>query len=135
MTVAYATVAELATFLGSEGTPDAGRLLERASELVDTIVDVPFALSATTGLPTDTDVAAALRDATCAVVEAWLEVGESNDIDGLAGQQIAVQGFTGKRAPEKPPRAVRLLKIAGLHTGSPSSAPSALVGIDPGGRW
>lgn len=131
MTVAYATTAQLATWLGTQGTPDAGRLLERASELIDETVRAPFAVSAVTNLPTDPDVAAALRDATCAVVEAWLEVGESNDVDGLAGQQIAVQGYSGPRAPTVPPRAVRALNTAGLLT----VAPSALVGIDPGGRW
>ena len=132
MTVSYATVTELTEFIAGRTPPDdAARLLARASELVDDTVRAPFSIDATTKLPTDPDVAAAIRDATCAVVEAWMEVGESNDVDGLAGAQIAVQGYSGPRAPTVQPRAVRALNTAGLLT----IAPSALVGVDPGGRW
>ena len=121
---AYATQAELISFL-PEGTavPDAARLLARASELLDATVLAPFAIDTVTLLPTDTDVAAAMRDACCAVVEAWLEVGEENDVDGLAGTQIAVTGYTGPRAPSLAPRAFRILQNAGLMTvGSTASS-------------
>lgn len=110
----YATEAELADFLPA-GTvvADADRLLRRASELVDEAVRVPFAIDAN-GLPTDTDKAAALRDATCAQVEAWLEVGEENDIDGMAGTNLTVTGYNGKRPPRYGPRMLRILRNEGL---------------------
>lgn len=126
MTVAYATEAELTAWLPT-GTvvTDADRLLQRASELIDATVTAPFAVDSITDLPTDTDVAAAMRDATCAVVEQWLEVGEENDVDGLAGEQISVTGFSGKRAPKIAPRAFRILQNAGLLT----------VGTDSTASW
>lgn len=92
---------------------DADRLLARASALVDQVVRAPYATDAG-GAATDTAVAGALSDATCAVVEAWLEVGEENDLDGLAGSQVAVTGYSGARAPMLPPRAYRALSQAGL---------------------
>lgn len=91
---------------------DALRLLTRASELVDGAVRQPYDVNSTTGIATDADLAAALRDATCAQVEQWVEVGEENAVDGLAGTARAVGG--GVRAPELAPRAVRILSNAGL---------------------
>lgn len=91
------------------------RVLERASELVDEITGRPFyEVDAATGNATDETVAAALRAATCAVVEQWLEVGEENDVDGLAGDTISVPGFSGHRAPAVSRRVLRLLRPAGL---------------------
>lgn len=84
---------------------DIDRLLTRASELVDHTIRAAYQPD---------DVTDVLRDATCAVVEAWLEVGETNDIDGLAGTQVSVSGYSGARAPTIPPRAYRLLAGAGL---------------------
>lgn len=90
---------------------DIARLLLRASELVDGAVRQPYTTD-DDGLATDTDIAAALRDATCAQVEQWVEVGEENAVDGLAGTQRSVGG--GVRAPELAPRALRILLNAGL---------------------
>lgn len=90
---------------------DALRQLTRASELIDGAVRQPYDVD-TDGAATDVDVAAALRDATCAQVEQWVEVDEANAIDGLAGTARAVGG--GVRAPELAPRAVRILSNAGL---------------------
>lgn len=114
MTVAYATSGQLAAWTGRPAPADAERLLARASELVDAAVRAAFDVDGVTGLPSDADVAAVLADATCAVVEAWAEVGEANDVDGLAGTQVTVGAFTGRRAPVVPPRAARLLAAAGL---------------------
>ena len=113
---AYASADDLAAWLPS-GTivTDAARMLARASELVDETVRTPFDVD-DDKMPTDADVAAALRDATCAVVEGWLEVGEANDIDGLAGTQISTGGYSGLRGPMLPPRAARILRNAGLLT-------------------
>lgn len=114
MTCAYATSADLTGWLGSQAPADAERLLERASELLDSIVTASFAVDATSRLPSDPDVATALRDACCAVVEFWLEVGEANDIDGLAGTLISTGGYSGRRAPANSVRAIRILRQAGL---------------------
>lgn len=115
---AYASEADLTAWLPS-GTvvADAERLLRRASELLDDTVRLPFAADSD-GIPTDTEIAAALRDACCAQVEQWLEVGEANDVDGRAGTHVAVAGFSGVRAPKLAPRAARILRNAGLLTSS-----------------
>jgi hypothetical protein len=112
---AYATEEQLADFLpaGTE-VDDAARLLKRASELLDGSVTNIFTVDSTTGIPTDAPTAEALRDACCAQVEFWLEVGEEHDIDGLAGTDVSVGGFTGKRATVIAPRAQRILGNAGL---------------------
>lgn len=108
----YATSAELTAWVGTAVT-GADRLLARASELMDVTVTASYSVDAD-GIPTNAEVAAALRDAACAQVEQWVEVGESNDIDGLAGSDISVSGYTGKRAPLLAPRAARILHAAGL---------------------
>lgn len=126
MTLAYAIAADL---IGDDETDpvtvgflsqayasvldvdEADRLLLRASELIDGAVRQPYDTD-DDGLATDSDVAAALRDATCAQVEQWVEVDEANAIDGLAGTQRALGG--GVRAPELAPRARRILLNAGL---------------------
>ena len=112
----YATTDELETYLGSSRSAptDAERLLTRASETIDSLVTRPFAVDATTKLPTDEGVAATMRDACCAVVEFWMEVGEENDIDGLAGTPISTGGYSGLRAPANSVRAIRILRKAGL---------------------
>jgi hypothetical protein len=116
MADAYATTGELEAYLGSSraAPTDAGRLLVRASEVIDALVTRPFAIAVDTGLPTDPDQAAALRDACCAMVEFWMEVGEENDIDGLAGTQVQAGGYSGLRAPANSVRAIRILRGAGL---------------------
>jgi hypothetical protein len=103
---------------------EAERLLVRASELVDDHVRASYAVD-DDDLPTDADVAGALRDAACAQYEAWLEVGEANAIDGLAGAQIAVEGYSGPRAPVLAPRARQFLRRYGLDLPVPVGRTSA----------
>lgn len=124
MTVPFATVADLADWLPSSvdiDEPDASRQLVRATTLIERAVRAPYAVDSTTNLPTDTTIAAALRDATCAQVEFWAETSEEHDVDGLAGEHYSVTGYSGKRAPRLAPRAVDLLANAGLLelTGTP----------------
>jgi hypothetical protein len=120
---AYAEDTDYLAFTGLTDAPnDIDRLLMRASELIDNTVTEPFDIDATDGLPTGTlviqgqnvTVASILCDATCAQVEAWAEVGEANDIDGLAGVDISVGSYSGPRAPKLAPRAFRILQNAGL---------------------
>jgi hypothetical protein len=127
-TVAHASVAELAAWLPAT-TPvpaDAARLLQRASEVVDEACTQAFWLDTDTSLALDATTATALSEAACAQVEFWLEVGEANDVDGLAGSQIAVPGFAGRRAPVVAPRAARILSAANLR--------GQMVGVG-WGRW
>jgi hypothetical protein len=111
----YATTTDLTAWLPSDAEvpSDADRLLARASTLVDQTVRYPYAVDAG-GAATDAAVSDALRDATCAIVEGWLEAGEENDLDGLAGTQMSVPGYSGARAVTLPPRAYRALSQAGL---------------------
>lgn len=116
MATPYATADDLAGWLleGSSVPSDAERLLERASQLLDSILVGCFAVDSVTKLPTDAGVAATMRDACCAVVEFWLEVGEEGDIDGLAGTPVSTGGYSGVRAPANSVRAIRILRGAGL---------------------
>jgi len=119
MKPAYATTAELTTYLdGSATVPsDSDRLLQEASALIDywqQTSGVTFGIDSVTELPDDTDVAEVMRDATCAQVRHWIEVGEENDIDGLAGTDVSLGSYSGSRAPELALRAKRYLKLAGL---------------------
>jgi hypothetical protein len=117
----YATQADLASYLPADGSvqvptgPEADRLLQRASELVAEAVTSGYAVT-TTGAPSDATVAGALRDATCAAVEQWLEVGEENDIAGYP--RTASMSSAGMTITDLPqllaPRARRILRSAGL---------------------
>lgn len=66
----YATAAELAAYPGGSSVPadDADARLRTASRVVDVLLrGVVYDTDATTLMPTDPDVAATLRDATCAI--------------------------------------------------------------------
>ena len=93
---------------------EVARQLERASELVDDLTGRANYEVDDDGLATDPNLAEALRKATCAVVELWLEVGEANDIDGLAGSKVSLSGVSADRAPEASRRVLRPLKRVGL---------------------
>lgn len=93
---------------------EVARVLARATSAVDELTSRATFATDEDGNATDENVVAALRMATCAVVEQWLEVGEENDIDGLAGSQISVTGYSGPRAPLFGPRVLRPLKRCGL---------------------
>lgn len=116
---AYASADDLTAWLPPSVTfdvDDAPRLLMRASELMDQTVRAFYPVDVN-GIPTDPVTALALKNATCAQVEQWLEVSEENDIDGLAGTSVQVagkSGYVGSRAVEVAPRAFRQLSGAGL---------------------
>lgn len=117
MAAAYATAEQYETWSGEAAPANIAWLLARATELIDAIVVAGFDLDEETELPTDADMAAALRDAVCAQVRFWGEVGYYNDIDGLAGSKYMLtgsSGYQGQRAPEKAPQALRILRNASL---------------------
>lgn len=115
MTAPYATVADLEAWMPAGSVPgDADRLLRRASELLDDEVLARYSVDPD-GLPTDPDVAGAMRDAACAQVEYWATVGEDHDIEGLAGTGVSVGHLRVDRLPPVlAPRARRILRAAGM---------------------
>ena len=114
MTAAYATVAELTEFTGTQAPAQAIRLLTRASEVLDDHVITRYDVD-TDGLPTDSDTAAALRDAACAQVEYWAEVGEDHDIGSLFNRAAGLGHLSlGALPPELGARPRRILAVAGL---------------------
>jgi hypothetical protein len=126
VTVAYASDEDLTAWLPAGTTvDDTDRLLTRATELVDDYVTATFTVDAETSLPTDEDVAAALRDAVCAQVEYGLGVGEEHDIEGMAGRQVSIQSLSiGALPSELAPRAARALRGAGLFTSGVDTSPA-----------
>jgi hypothetical protein len=119
--VPYATVEQLTTYLGTSMPTDAPRLLDRASEIIDSaLLTATYAVD-TAGAPTDAEVAGALADATCAQVEFWLAGGEEDDILGpvqgvaVGGMQLQYGAGSNRTAPvELAPRAARHLRSCSL---------------------
>lgn len=118
----YATADDLGGWLPAEAAArleagDTERILLRASEVVAEHVTTGYALN-TEGDAADADTATALRDATCAQVEQWLEVGEENDVAGYSrGASLSVGGLSVSSMPRiLAPRARRILRIAGLNS-------------------
>lgn len=115
--MAYATKADLAAYLGvseADLPPDADRLLERASELIDYV---------TMGRADAEAHADTLRRATCAQAEMWISEGEDVAIRGpirsfSLGKWSVTYGdgrqSGGDRQPELAPRARQALALAGL---------------------
>lgn len=130
----YATPADLAEYTGEAAPADAERLLRDASDLLDTevLLTAVYDVDPDTALPTDTDVAEAFRDAVCAQVQYWGEVGEESDIGG-AVQGVSIgsvnlqYGAGANRITPTTvgPRVVRILRRPILGTGEP---PKLLLG-------
>lgn len=132
--MAYATNEQLAKHLFDDESrtgelpSDAGRLLVRASELIDDHTAAAVYDVDTTGAPTYQPVIDGLRDATCAQVEYWLTGDEEDDILGptqgvsIAGMQMQYGAGENRVTPMYlAPRAARHLRRAGLLTAAVSS--------------
>lgn len=93
---------------------DTDRMMLRATELIAEHASAGYVTDAT-GLPVYDEIKAALRDATCAQVEQWLEVGEENDIAGYSRATSMSVGINLSSLPSiLAPRARRILRMAGL---------------------
>ncbi|WP_128818023.1 hypothetical protein [Streptomyces sp. S063] len=115
----YATTTDLANALKEAPPLNAQKLLERASELLDS----DFLLTAIydvdeDGMPTHPLVAAGFRDAVCSQVEFWGEVGEETDISGpLKAAQIGSvnlqfgSGIDGSGPSYYAPKLLRALRL------------------------
>ncbi|AZG43448.1 hypothetical protein [Gordonia insulae] len=103
--IVYATNAELVTWIGSEpDTDDVDRMLRQASILVGRACRNDLYDTVPSGKPSDDDLAAAMRDATCAQVEQWIEAGVTAVAAGAAGiamvkTETTVDGATWKYDP------------------------------------
>lgn len=74
--MAYATTSDLADLIGEAAVPaNAGLLLTRASREIDQALLCAVYATDDNGNPTDADLIAAFRDATCEVVCYWLAQG------------------------------------------------------------
>lgn len=110
----HATTGELDAYLGVAAPADAERLLQRATELIDTYAFGYYTVDSVTKLPTETRVAGALRDATCAQVEWWMATGDEKEATsrfkhpGIGSLNLVT---TGRRLA---PRAQDALQRAGL---------------------
>lgn len=112
--LAHATVADLEAWTGKDAPAEAERLLRRASEIIDWATTSAYDADEVTSIAIDLDASVALRDATCAQVEHWIIAGEANDIDGMAGQEVSVNGLSVTRPSRLAPRARQQLALFGL---------------------
>jgi hypothetical protein len=96
---------------------DLDRLLEQASTVIDDNTRTAIYDVDDDDLPTDTDVIAAFRDATCAQVEFWITSDEEDDILGPV-DSVSLGGVSAK-GRELAPRAARILRVAGLYSNDP----------------
>jgi hypothetical protein len=123
----YATPADLTAWLpAGTAVTDPDRLLARASSKVDGLLLTAIYDVDGTGAPTDPQVAAAVRDATCAQVEWWLATGDETGAASLyqsvsIGKIALTRAGSASPAPTVSPRAVEVLQLAGLIAQPPTS--------------
>lgn len=120
---AYATSTDLANFLREAAPLDAGKLLTDASRFLDAEVlrlcryDVDE-----DGMPTHATVRAALRDAVCAQVEWWGEVGDSTGAAGVGWGAVSIgsaslsRSVTSVKGTDSPARQLAPKAIAALKS-------------------
>lgn len=123
----YADTTDLANWLGAAPPDNATRLLARASSVIDDALLTAVYATGADGMPTDSAVIAALRNATCAVVEWWEstgdELGSTVDWQSASAGDVSISrnsnsGSTQVRADSLPPRALGELIRAGLLPGT-----------------
>ena len=120
----YASATDLDTYLGGDQAidhdTDMARVLDRASRAVDRLVTARYAIDADHA-PTNTEVALAMQEATCATIEYWLQAGEGVDVMAVGGP-ISFGGLSMQSAPSHvAPRSAEILRVAGLR-GEPGSS-------------
>ena len=88
----YANPAELAAYTGQAAPADADVLLARASRMLEAEVlrYCRYDVDAATGMPTHELVLAALRDAVCAQVQWWGELGDSTGAIGAGWGSVSI---------------------------------------------
>lgn len=83
----YATVSDYADFAELEYTDDVqlAKRLRSASEQVEKLTRLAVYDTDEDGYPTDPDVEAAFRDATCAIAEHWADTDDPRGVDATQG--------------------------------------------------
>lgn len=119
----YATRAELVTYAAQYGStytipadPEATALLTLASADVERMVTQPYETNSSTLLPTDADVIAAMRDATCALVLQHLDSssGDGYTTVSIGSATLVGGGTVSTSNTSLGPDPVRHLAAAGL---------------------
>lgn len=130
MSRTYATESEFAAWLNPDPLPEgAARLLRDASLEVDEMLFTAIYNVDQDDMPTDPRVIKALRDATCAQAEHRAEYGDEVTIiesgEGVSlgplsfgGSGGSRKGESGQSIPQHSPKAVRILRLAGLSPGT-----------------
>lgn len=131
--MSYALREDFVAYTGTDAPDQVERLLERASDLMDDVVVIPYLDSDGNFIDEDTngdsDYRDSLKDAVCAQVEFWLEVGEEHDITNQRGQ-ITVSGLQISKLPDTlADRAKRALGRSGLLNRSIGSGPQSRFGF------
>lgn len=87
----YATPDDLAAYTGSSAPADAGALLAKASRFLDSAVfRLCWYQADGDGLPTNTLVSDAFRDAVCAQAAWWDELGDSTGAMGTGWGNVGI---------------------------------------------
>lgn len=114
----YATADDLAGWLGDYPPVNAVVLLTRASVDIDNVLVGAWYAVDDNGLPTDVNVADALKRAVCAQVESWLlaqqQVMTGPQEDGWPRLARAVRPMEDPTKPVVCDEAIRILHTAGL---------------------
>lgn len=127
--MSYATVADLEAWLDPTAAPtDAAKRLARASGVVDEMLLTSVYTVDDYGQPTDSDVAVALRDATCAQAEYAGATGDPASVGAAGYSQMSIGSVSLTRAtrvggatePSRySPTAWSILQRAGLVPAGP----------------
>lgn len=124
----YATTTDLANYLREAAPLDAGRLLADASRFLDSeLLRVCMYDVDEDDMPTNATVRAALRDAVCAQVEWWGEVGDSTGAAGVGWGAVSIgsaslsRSVTSVKGTDSPARQLAPKAIAALK--DPSLTP------------
>lgn len=120
MTRVYATPADYQQSTGQAPPSGVGALLTSASRMLEANIFrfCYFVADSVTGLPTDPQVLAAFRDAVCAQVQWWGEVGDSIGIGGIGTYDEVRIGSMILRGPR--------VKGPGATSAARSVAPAAM---------
>lgn len=127
----YADADDLATFTGTPAPDNADRLLKGASALARAATRAAIYDTDSTGMPTDTDIIEAFRDATCAQAAEWIDKGvdpaagtspgapQSSSIGGASVNWGSPGGLTPEQTlTQLIPDALWYLEAAGLLSGT-----------------
>mgnify|MGYP006149094899 CR=1 FL=1 len=78
----YANTTDLANFLQDVPPTDSAKMLKDASRKMDGVLLTAVYATDTDGMPSNTAQRRAIADATCAIVEWWMETGDTLGTDG-----------------------------------------------------